>query len=487
MNASRILKSILVLASSQVASWLLSIGYLVILGRYLGPTRLGELTYAVSVGSPLVLITQLGMTALVTRNVAREPEQAGSILGTAMVARLGLSVVVPIALACYAYVAHFNAETTTVAFVAITGIIVNGFTVLLQAAWQGREEMGLLAIGQIGEKALQFTLVGVVMVFHGGVPAVAGGGALTMGLMLAWNLYLARRIMALTFRIRWAAVRDMIVRSLSFWANGLFETFYGYIDSIILASIAGARAVGFYSPPLRFYSLALFVPTILGYATTPLLSRLGVERGNNFAEVGRKMLSLFIIAAVPLTVGIMFAARPLITIIFGPQYGPSVPVLVAVSACILPTYLNVGFYQILAASDSQGLWTPIMAVGCIVNPLGNILLIRFAQHQWHNPTIGAAIALALTEALMTVYGAFILRRVVICPAMGRAVRGTVVAGGAQAAILLVAGDRSLVVLVVAEVLAGGAYAALTYLLKSLPYGDFETLWAMMRRRVPTVT
>lgn len=483
-NVPRILRNILILASSQVTTWALSAGYLVLLGRYLGPSGLGEFTFASAIGSLLVLVIELGMNALVRRSVAREPERMGTVVSAAVVTRLGLSFLVPGALVAYAFVTHLSRGLTFVAFVVVTGAIVGSFTTLFQAAWQGREKMGFMAASSIIQNVFVLGLAAVVMALRGGVLGIAASSTIAMLGVLAWNVWWARRFVRLTWRVGREAVRDMVVGSLSFWANGLFLTFYSYIDSIILASMAGNRAVGFYSPPSRIYGVALFAPTILGYATTPLLSRLGVHRGSSFEQAGRKTLSLLIVSAVPLTIGIILGAAPIISVLFGPAYGPAVPVLVALSICIPLTYLNIGFYQLLAASDRQALWSPIMAAGCIVNPLSNVILIRLAQQHWHDAAIGAALSLALTEGIMAIYGAVLLRRVIACSAIGRAVLGSLAAGAAQAALLRLIGTHSITLAIVAEALGAVLYIVLAFACGALPRGDFEMLWTMARRRLP---
>jgi O-antigen/teichoic acid export membrane protein len=67
-------------------------------------------------------------------------------------------------------------------------------------------------------------------------------------------------------------------------------------------------------------------------------------------------------------------------------------------------YLNIMLNQVLVAAKRQAVWTWVMAMATIVNPILNLILIRFYQHHHHNGAIGAAISLVLTELLVVAAG-----------------------------------------------------------------------------------
>lgn len=230
-------------------------------------------------------------------------------------------------------------------------------------------------------------------------------------------------------------LKEVIAGSLPFWANSVFLVFYIYIDSIILASLAGTAAAGIYAPATRMFSVALFLPAIVGQATLPLLSRRGIDSGTDFARAARETLALLLICAVPLTVGLATFAGPLIGTVYGSAYRLSASVLTVLSLCIVPTFLNIQAAQILAARDRQWRWTAVMAVSCVANPLLNLWLIPYAGIHWHNPALGAATALLATEILMATYATAVLRAMVISRPFARIAAVAILAGGCQATII----------------------------------------------------
>jgi O-antigen/teichoic acid export membrane protein len=84
--------------------------------------------------------------------------------------------------------------------------------------------------------------------------------------------------------------------------------------------------------------------------------------------------------------------------------------MVILAFCIPPIYLNIILATVLLAAKRQRVWTIVMAIAAVVNPLFNLVLIPLTQHRYHNGAIGASISLVLTEVLMDVVGLWLVGR-----------------------------------------------------------------------------
>src|SRR5579871_3281860 len=111
MNKQRIIANLAIMGTGQVATWLMSTLSLVLLSRYFGPSRLGELTVASAVVSILGLMGTIGMDPLLIRTIARGRERAGALVSAAVLARVLLAIPAVFILVAYTIVAHYNAET----------------------------------------------------------------------------------------------------------------------------------------------------------------------------------------------------------------------------------------------------------------------------------------------------------------------------------------------------------------------------------------
>lgn len=467
---------------SQAITWTVSIGHLILVSRYLGPARLGEFVLASSITTVLGLLLGLGMDTYIVRAIARTPERGNVIISSALLVRSSLALLIPACVYVYAHVAHLNAETSTAAYILGIGTVMMQFSGVLVATFQGHERMSFGAMGNIIFNALQLGLTVLVIFLNTGMIAFAINNAILALIILALNAYWARSFVRLTRHITPQDVWEMLRGSFAFCASNLFQTFYASIDSVILGLLAGNRPVAFYGAATRLAGVPMVLPQILGQVTLPVLSRLGIDPGRDFERASRKTLALLITASVPLVVGLATMAGPGIRLIFGGQFSSAVPVLVVLSLCVPFTFIDMQLYQVLAAHNQEARWSIIMGVSCIVNPIINVILIPLTVHYWHNGAIGAALALLATEALMTAYGAIILRRIVVHPVVGRALLGAIAGGAVQGSLLWLIGSQPLPWLLLAEAIACGLYAATAVILGALPLRDVIYLWDTARGR-----
>lgn len=479
MNKQRIVSNLMIIGSGQVATWVMSMGYVVIVSNYLGPTHLGALLLAQSIVGVLALAIQLGLETLVTRRIAQAPEQASVTISASLAARAILAIPTPIVLFVCAQIVHLNAETSAAMYILMIGMIATTFGGLLAAMFQGYEAMSFIAVGSLAHNVIGLVLAGLIVLIHGNVVTFAVSQTIADIAVVVLYLRWSRRFLRLTANVSWYDLRDMVAGSLPFWVNNLFLTFYVKIDMVILGAIAGTQAAGYYGPPTTAFGVALFVPTIVGMVTLPLLSRLGVDAATDFDRVGRKTLSLLIATSVPMTIGLVAFAGPVITLVLHSRFQDSVPVLMVLALCLPWTFLDIQFGWMLTARNQQWRWTVVMAISCILNPLLNLVLIPVGVHLWHNGALGAAVALLITEFGMSVYGVITLRKIMLHPVIGRTVVGALIAGAAQAVVLRVVGTQWVIV---GEALGALVYLAVAISLGALARQDVELMVQTALRR-----
>ena len=476
----RIVENLLILGTGQIATWLLSMIYLLLIGRYLGPERQGKLALAGAMVGVLALGISLGMEARLTREVARAPERAGVLVAAALRIRLLLLLPALAALFLAMRLAHFDEQTRLVALILAISTAVGSLSSLLMAALQGLERMSYGVRGAVGLNVLEILLALILIAFHGGVILFAlltvPATLILLGLSVTWF----RQHVRIARHLPPGEIRAMLIESLPFWAGGIFLSFYIQIDSVILGALAGAAAVGIYAPATRMLSVAFFLPGVVGAVTQPLLSRLGVAAGSDFRHVARKSLALLLLGAVPLTIGLCSFSGPLILGIFGPAYRPSIPVLTVLGLCVIPSFLSMQAAGTLAAANRQWVWTAVMAACCVLNPLLNLAIIPRAVATWHNGALGAAYALLATELLMGAVALIVLRPILRDRAFLRLVLQVALAGSGQALVIRLGTPLPAPL---AQALGLALYLGLVLRLGALPPGERTLIWRVLRAKL----
>lgn len=479
-----LVRNVAVLLSSQLVTWSLSLLWTVFVPRALGPARMGELTVATSVSSVLGAVVGLGIGTLMVKEIARDHARAPRLVGTALLVRTGLLLPSVLVVGLYTNLAHTPPELALVIWLAVAGMLVGLFAGPFLAALQAMEKMQYTAYSDVLSKAA---------VAAGGIALVLAG----FGLVHLMALSLAMSVVALLLSWRWsrphfrvdlhsdrAGLRELTLGSLPYWTTGLLLTFYMWIDSLLLSWLAPLHVVGWYGVPTKLFGTLLFIPVILSTAYLPRLSRAFHEGNDELRGEASTALELVLVLSLPIAVGTVLVARPLVWVLYGAPFLPAAPVLAILACCIPPTYLNIMANQVLVATNRQVDWTKVMAGAAVVNPLLNLVLIGTAQSRWGNGALGAALALLLTEVGMALAGLLLMPPILGRSSLFRLGRAAAATIGMGASVGLVAIHFGLAAQVATGVVAFCVLAVLFRVLSGNPQAELERQLARALARLP---
>ncbi|MGH7902831.1 MAG: flippase [Candidatus Dormibacteraceae bacterium] len=480
-NQIRLLRSMRVLAGSQLVTWGLTLAWTVIVPRMIGPRGTGELTTATATTGILLTLMELGLGVLLVREIATDRSRAPSLITSALFVQASLYLPVVAVMAAFIHWSRFSPEQDLILWLGVAGMLPAVLKLPMQSAFQATEKMGYIALSGITTK-LAGTVVGIGLVLTGfGVVALAALGTavecLTLGLNLGW----LRRHFRLA-HIDLASARRVAVDSLPLFANYMIHSTYTWIDSVLLAVLTSAAVVGWYGVSSRILTTLLFVPVIL---STALLPRLSASFHGDLAEllvIARRPIELVLSLSMPITAGAALVVEPVIARLYGSAFDESAPVLAVLLASLPFTYFNILIWQILVACHRQAVWTKVMAGMVVVNVALNLVLIGYTQHRFQNGALGAAAALVVTEVLMSMIGVALLPRLLDAGSAWRLARA-LLATGVMAAAVWGARSRGLLIQVPVGV---AVFALLAMLLRILSRAELSFLvqTTLRRREAP---
>jgi O-antigen/teichoic acid export membrane protein len=402
-------RNISYLVGGQVTTWTLAAIWTVVVPRQIGPTGMGQLVTAWASTSILFMVAGLGTRVLVITEIARDPASASDHVASAIAGRLILFIPGAALMVAYVHLAHFDQYQVLLLVVATASMPFVLANDVFQAAFQGLERMQYLAYLDVIYKTM-FTAGCIVLVLLGfnalGVVLLGSASAV---LVFAISVHWVRRHFDLLWWTNVAQIRRTAVASLPFWATTVFLTIYTWIDSVMLALLASPKEVGWYGVSTKLFATLLFIPVIIGTAT---LARLTATHKNGRESFKRELTPIVestLVISFPIAAGMVAIAGPLVALLYGPAFAESAPVLAILGLAIPATYLNIIVNQSLIASKRQIVWTKVMAVSAVLNPLLNLFAIPAAHATWHNAALGAAWSLVATEVLMLAAGLYLLR------------------------------------------------------------------------------
>ena len=408
-HARRITRNTLFLGLSDTAarfSTLILIGFL---GRHWAVSLYGQYSVAITWVAIFAVASELGLNALTVREVAHRKQKASFFLRHVLVLRSSFSLFFWAALIGLAYLLHYEPVLIFAIGVMALRLIFDSMEGGYVYLFQAHQEMGPYAVVNILGAAIR--LIGIVLVVTLGGQIVGAGAIWTLAsaaaflVLMAWGHRRGWKPQLSKYRLTdsWSVLR-MAFPLATF---GAVQTLYYRVDSVILKSLAGNEAVGYYDMASRVLLYVLSISQYYSQAIYPVFSSIQDKKGD-FSRLAFKGARVLFLLGLPLAVGGYFLAGPLLNLVGGPQYGPAGPAFAVLSLAILPFFLHNIYVDILAVKNTTRLNFQFIFLFLLNVALNFIFIPRWGF-------VGAAWATVLCEYIGIVIG-FILA----APYLGKA-------------------------------------------------------------------
>ncbi len=473
-NKQIIAKNAFWLFASEATSRILKVVLVIYAVRMLGARDWGVFSYALSLGSLLMICSDIGLSGLITREIIQRKEGFSSFIATAFALKSALVVLsTTIVVLCGPLVSHIPEAQSILPLIALTLFFdaTRDFILYINTAFEKMERDMLVK----SMMSITTVIVGVVLLHINAVPRSVAIGYMVgsgIGSILAlWSI--GRDIRTVLGKVDPKLLRTVIVTTLPFAAISLINTVMANTDIYLLGIWRDATEIGLYSSAQRIYQLILMIPVIISTAAFPLLSRLASTNNEQFAVVLGKITASMFMIGLPVSVGGIILAPELIGLIFGPGFEHAVPILQVLLVMLLAAFPLVLFSNSVFAYNGQGRLALIYSLGLVGNALLNILLIPLFG------ALGSAIATLVSTSIIT---GLVWKRLYtmtafhVCTRLGRSCIALIFMIGT-----LVIGDT--LPLVVHILLAAGVYIGILVVLREPLVGELRRL---VRPTTPSV-
>lgn len=189
-----------------------------------------------------------------------------------------------------------------------------------------------------------------------------------------------------------------LIPALKIFILNLVISIYVNLDSVMLGFLKNEESVGYYAAVTRLTKAILGIVSSLGAVLLPRFSNM-ITNGQKeeFQLLANKAASFTIALSLPMSVGLIFMAAPIIHIFCGNGFEPSILTLKLVAPIVLFIGLSgiIGM-QILYPQGREKYVIISTMVGACINLLINYLLIpQYGQY-------GAALGTVIAEFMVTV-------------------------------------------------------------------------------------
>ena len=185
--------------------------------------------------------------------------------------------------------------------------------------------------------------------------------------------------------------------ALKIFVLNLVISIYVNLDSVMLGFLKNETAVGYYTAATRLTKAILGIVSSLGAVLLPRFSNL-ISNNNmeEFKKLTTKAIDFVLCLSLPMSIGLIFLASPIIKLFCGETFEPAILTLQIVSPIILFIGLSgILGMQILYPLGKESIVILSTLIGAVINFSLNYWLIPlYAQN-------GAAFATVIAEFLVT--------------------------------------------------------------------------------------
>jgi O-antigen/teichoic acid export membrane protein len=388
--------------------------YFTFLARYLPVDDLGKYTFAFSFTTIFSVLVDVGLSAILTREIAKNKEKEENLLANI----LGLKIILSVAI--YALIILLinllGYLELTKKLVYLTGVIMllDNFSLTWWGVLRGHENLKYESIG--------ITLFQIIVVSLGGILIWQKANViyLVSVILLAslfncifsycqmrWRLKLVPKI---DFNKR--LLKNLLKISWPFALAGIFARLNTQIDTVFLSKLGCSTIqmcetnIGIYSVATKITLALHFIPLAFTAALFPAMSKLFVEDKEKLVRTFEKSMHYLMIVGIPISIGIGVLAPDFLPKVFGQEFTNSILPLQILMASLSIIFLTFPIGALLNATSRQLRNTLNIGIAVIVNIVLNLILIPFYSYT------GAAIASLTSSIIILVLGLISINKVI---------------------------------------------------------------------------
>jgi O-antigen/teichoic acid export membrane protein len=353
-----------------------------------GPSNYGLFVIALTFVGSVMLLTDLGITSITGRDIARSPKDAADVLGHNLGLRLILSaLLIPILI--FVGIALYKPPSLRWSIVLITFALPFNALLTISLSYYVASIRNYVASG-ISLLQQVIYVIGVVISLTNGFGIIGCSMSFLISTTVAGLMafFIVRRELLFKPLFNLRRWRQVLVLSASLGAIQIINLLYLKADTLLLSRMASAHSVGLYGVAYNFTTFILVAPSLIATSVMPLLA---TSSGERFAMLVRRMEHGLAVLGVVAAMTTMLFAPQAIEILSGHHFLGAATALRLLALSCFFSFLCTALGFAAVACNRHHRMILVSAVGLVLNVGLNLLFIpRFGIN-------GAATATLISE------------------------------------------------------------------------------------------
>ncbi|HLD20287.1 MAG TPA: flippase [Patescibacteria group bacterium] len=349
------------------------------LSSKLGPHGLGQYAFALSFTALFSVFTDIGMSTVLTREIAKDQKSASHILGTAFSIKIISAIIVLVVMAIIVLNSDYDPLVRSLIALASLVMVSDSLQLLFSSFFRGMHTLAYESVSVLVFQVIEIVVGVIALEVTGDVRwaivsvAIASVSVLVYFVVSAWMKFRCMIVPVWDKHV----MADFLKLLPSFAIATIIVRVYNTADVILIERFIGAEAVGMYSVPAKV--ITAFQGLFAGSFAAALYPLLASTYHTNKKEVSALLAKAFhymSAIAFPMALGLGGTAGLIIATIW-PEYHDAVIPFVLMAVSLPFIFLSFPTGALLNASDRQRMTTINRLIGTVLNIGLNILFIPY--------------------------------------------------------------------------------------------------------------
>jgi O-antigen/teichoic acid export membrane protein len=402
-----VLKNTLFITLGQILSIPLSLALTALTARYLGAVAMGYMYLANTWNSLGFMAVEWGQGGALPARVAQNRSSAGELLGTSLVWRCCVAVIVFVALtaACRAF--GYDAQMQQALAILFLCHLVSSVCNATQHTILGLERTDVGAIRQVLELGCSLLFVAPILILGGSLRASLYGYLAASSVALVYVFYAlsGSGIGRLTFRR--GALKTLLAHGTPFAFLAVAMVLQPYIDAVFLSKLASTEVVGWHAAARKLIGFLIFPSSALIGALYPTLCRLYASDANKFLETARGALRGTTLIVFPVALGCALYPGIGISVYGHANFAAAEGNLRVLAVFVFLVYFTMVLGITVLASGKQRAWGIVQSLCVAVSLVADPILVPWFERRTGNGGLGICSAAVLSEFVVLACGVWL--------------------------------------------------------------------------------
>lgn len=403
-------KNILWLTISRILSLVLLFFAYTQLFRYLGPYNSGQFQFVLSYATLFGVIVDFGIQQYIIKRISEDPQKAKHYFYHFLAIEIVLVTIVYSGMLAIAWAAGYEPIVIKAIAVAGLGVALYGLIYPFLSVMSAFYDLKKVAFLNFLNSAVNVTVIFLSIALGGSIVMLVSQQAVFALIALGFYYHFVKRhigeprIFSGITHLDSHLVKTILKAAVPFALLVGFSTIYNRIDVVLITKILDYTQTGLYTAAYKFFDLIAFFPAVVSHALYPVFASLMVA-GNKekVRDTFEKYMRLMIALALPMAVGGMILAKPIIVLLAGDAFTGAAPVLAILVWAPAMLFVYIVANSIVVSQMTKFAMV-ITGANVAVNILGNIILLPRIG------IIGAAIMTIVSEFLQGIFYFYFVRK-----------------------------------------------------------------------------